>query len=286
MQEQSARKMQSVRAEPIRHPALSSLEGVRHGFFTRQGGVSEGIYASLNVGAGSDDDPGAIAENRRRVAAALGTGAALSTPWQVHSPDVLTIDAPLGADRPKADALVTGTADVPIGILTADCGPVLFADGEARVIGAAHAGWKGAFTGILENTVHAMETLGADRGRIVAVLGPSIHQAAYEVGPEFVERFVMAQEANHRWFRPSGKAHHALFDLCGYSQSRLESLGVAVEAVPHCTYEEDDALLLLPPHHPSRRTGLRPPDQRHHAHRLSFSTLPSKSRVALQRPAP
>nr|WP_256478464.1 peptidoglycan editing factor PgeF [Notoacmeibacter sp. MSK16QG-6] len=215
------------------------MNGVRHGFFTRQGGVSEGIYQSLNIGVGSEDDPASIEENRRRVADSLGSEALVSTPWQIHSPDAITIDAPLSGERPKSDALVTGTPGVAIGVVTADCGPVLFADAEAGVIGAAHAGWRGAFSGILENTVHAMEALGAKRKRIVAVLGPSISQPSYEVGPEFVERFVMADEANHRWFASSQKSGHALFDLAGYTLARLKALGVQADTLGLCTYQDE-----------------------------------------------
>ncbi|WP_245412392.1 peptidoglycan editing factor PgeF [Notoacmeibacter ruber] len=218
---------------------LDALHGIRHGFFTRRGGVSDGIYASLNVGAGSDDDPAAVAENRRRAAEMLGSATSISTTFQVHSPDVVTLTEPLGDERPKCDALVTATSGLPIGILTADCGPVLFADGEAGVIGAAHAGWRGAFSGVLENTVHAMEALGANKQDIVAVLGPSISQTAYEVGPEFVERFVMASDSNHQWFRPSSKVGHAYFDLGGYIVHRLTTLGIKARSLGLCTYEDE-----------------------------------------------
>ncbi|WP_114390678.1 peptidoglycan editing factor PgeF [Notoacmeibacter marinus] len=223
----------------IRHSALDALKGIRHGFFTRQGGVSNGIYDSLNIGVGSDDEPGKVETNRRRVADALGSDPLVSTPWQIHSPDVVTIDAPLSGERPKSDALVTKTPDVAIGVVTADCGPVLFADADAGVIGAAHAGWRGAFSGILENTVHAMEALGAERQRIVAIVGPSISQPSYEVGPEFVERFLMANEDNHRWFAPSQKTGHALFDLVGFTLNRLAEFGVQAETLGLCTYEDE-----------------------------------------------
>ena len=178
----------------IQAPSLASLSGIRHAFFTRQGGVSEGIYASLNGGIGSSDEPAKVQENRRRMAGALSIEPdGLISVYQVHSPDAVIVEGPWRGDRPKADAMVTATPGLALGITTADCGPVLFADPQARVIGAAHAGWRGAVTGVLESTVAAMERLGARRDRIVAALGPTISQKAYEVGPDFIRRF--AEEA-------------------------------------------------------------------------------------------
>jgi YfiH family protein len=215
--------------------------GIRHGFFTRIGGVSEGIYRGLNTGTGSNDDPDRVRENRRRVAEWMGVGPdALLSLHQVHSPDAIVVRAPFSGERPKADALVTDRPGLALGASAADCGPVLFAEPEARVIGAAHAGWKGAFTGVLESTVAAMEGLGARRERIVAVLGPSISQANYEVGPEFVERFVAADPDNARYFAPSGRAGHALFDLNLYTVDRLARAGVEASQLGRCTYAEEE----------------------------------------------
>lgn len=228
--------------EPLRSDHLASAGcGIAHGFFTRTGGVSQGLYDGLNVGLGSDDDPEHVAENRRRVAACLGVPSApLTGPYQIHSADVITVSAPFRGERPKADGVVTATAGLPIGILTADCGPVLFADSEARVIGAAHAGWKGALTGVLENTVEAMEAIGAKRDSIKATLGPMISQSNYEVGPEFVDRFVSDDAANTEWFRQSKKPGHAMFDLPGYILDRLNKAGIAARSVDTCTYADEE----------------------------------------------
>lgn len=231
--------LDNARPEPVRSPALDAheSEGIRHGFFTRAGGVSTGLFQGLNVGLGSGDQREAILENRRRVARWLGVvPERLVGVHQVHSPDVVAVDAPFEGERPKADALVTDRPGLALGVLTADCGPVLFSDAEAGVVGAAHAGWKGALTGVLENTVAAMERLGARPGRIVAVLGPSIAQENYEVGPEFVERFVQADAASERFFVASARPGHALFDLGGYTLLRLARAGTKVEAVARCTY--------------------------------------------------
>lgn len=228
--------------DPLRAPDLDafSRRGIRHGFFTRAGGVSEGIYHGLNIGAGSNDEPDKVAENRRRVAAWMGVAPeALLSAYQVHSPDVIVATGPFPSPRPKVDAIVTDRPGLAVGATTADCGPVLFADPDARVIGAAHAGWKGAFTGVLENTVAAMERLGADRDRIVAVLGPSISPRNYEVGPEFVARFVEADAANAAYFTPVEKPGHALFDLNRYTVDRLRTAGVQAQALNRCTYAEE-----------------------------------------------
>ncbi|MCK7612568.1 peptidoglycan editing factor PgeF [Roseibium sediminicola] len=219
------------------------LEGLAHGFFTRQGGVSEGIYAGLNIGLGSDDNRENVLENRKRVADSFGVDAArLVSPYQIHSPDVITLDGPFtdGADR-KADALVTAARGLVLGVATADCGPVLFADPEAGVVGAAHSGWKGAVTGVLQNTVAAMEALGARKANITAVLGPTISQKAYEVGPEFRDRFVDDDPASVRFFVLSEKPGHHMFDLPAFITSRLETLGLKTVAdMGLCTYADED----------------------------------------------
>jgi YfiH family protein len=215
--------------------------GIRHGYFTRIGGVSEGIYRGLNTGTGSNDDPAKVRENRRRVAEWMGvTSDSLLSVHQIHSPDVIVLHEKFIGERPKADAMVTNRPGLAICASAADCGPVLFADAEARVIGAAHAGWKGALTGVLENTIAAMEGLGAKRDRIVAVLGPSISQKNYEVGPEFVAHFLETDAANQRYFTPSERAGHALFDLNLYSVDRLSRAGVQAEGLGRCTYVEED----------------------------------------------
>lgn len=221
--------------------SLATLPGIRHAFFTRSGGVSQGVYSSLNGGVGSKDAPEKVAENRARMAATLGVKAdRLLTPFQIHSPNVVVAKEPWTRDgRPRADAVVTHLPRLAIGVSTADCGPLLFADGEAGVIGAAHAGWRGALSGVVEATVAAMEQLGAKRGRITAALGPTIRQSNYEVGPEFMEQFVAADPANKRYFAPSQREGHAMFDLSGYIARRVECAGVAqFEDLGLCTYEE------------------------------------------------
>ncbi|MBR0757833.1 peptidoglycan editing factor PgeF [Bradyrhizobium jicamae] len=209
-------------------PLLSAVPGLRHAFFSREGGVSEGIYGSLNGGIGSNDDPAKVIENRRRMAEQLGvTIDHFLSVHQVHSPDVVVATGPWnGQPRPKADALVTNIEGLALGVTTADCGPILFVDPSARVIGAAHAGWKGALTGILESTIAAMEKLGADRGGIVAAIGPLIRQESYEVGREFVERFIDADAENGKFFLPGEREGHAMFDLAGFIRMRLENAGV------------------------------------------------------------
>lgn len=209
-------------------PALSALPGLRHAFFTRDGGVSKGIYAGLNGGLGSDDDRADVMENRHRMAAAMGVDDdCFLTAWQIHSPDVAVVTEPqVGDDRPRVDALVTATPGLALGITTADCGPILFADPKARVIGAAHAGWKGAFTGVLENTIAEMEKLGAHRSDITVAIGPLIRQPSYEVGAEFVARFTEADPAFARFFMPSAREGHAMFDLAGFIHMRLARAGI------------------------------------------------------------
>ena len=226
-------------ASLLQAPALAALAGIRHAFFTRDGGVSDGIYASLNGGPGSEDAPANVSENRARMAAMLGVRPdRFLTAYQIHSPDVVTIERPWSAqERPRADAIVTRAPGLAIGVTTADCGPVLLADQQAGVIGAAHAGWRGAATGILEATIAAMERCGADRARMVAAIGPTIRQPNYEVGPEFVARFTAEDGTNARFFQPSPRPDHALFDLPGYIAARLARAGVArVEDLGHCTY--------------------------------------------------
>lgn len=227
--------------EPITSPLLANATGdsIRHGFFTRKGGVSEGIYRGLNVGLGSNDDRDNVHENRRRVSGWFGLGPEkLATVHQVHSPDVVVVDATYDGNRPTADALVTATPGVILGVLSADCGPVLFADPEAGIIGAAHAGWKGALGGVLENTILAMQSLGARREAITATLGPSISGANYEVGPEFVERFLKENPDFERFFSPSAKAGHAMFDLQGLTVKRLIDAGVRADSLGICTYAD------------------------------------------------
>lgn len=227
----------------IRSPLLSDLPGVAHGFFTREGGVSEGIYASLNIGLGSRDDRDRVMANRGRVATALGVAPdRLAMPYQIHSPDVVVVEeAWAPGEGPKADAVVTARPGVAVGVATADCGPILFADARARVVGAAHAGWQGAFHGVIEATVAAMERLGAARGGITAVLGPTISGEAYEVGPEFVDRFVAREAGWARFFRPSERAGHAMFDLPAFIALRLAEAGVGTAGdLALCTYAREE----------------------------------------------
>jgi YfiH family protein len=219
--------------------SLAAVAGVRHAFFTREGGVSGGVYASLNAGVGSNDDPAHVAENRARMAGRLAVAPdRLLTAFQIHSAHVVVADAPWPLDaRPRADAIVTRMPGLAVGVSTADCGPVLLADGAARVVGAAHAGWRGALGGVIEATVAAMERLGARRARIVAAAGPMIRQANYEVGPELIERFLSADADNTRYFVPAARPGHALFDLAGYIVDRLKRAGIEqIEDLGHCTY--------------------------------------------------
>lgn len=218
--------------------SLAALGGIRHGFFTRDGGVSQGVYATLNGGVGSNDAPAVVGENRARMAAALGIAPErLLTAYQIHSPDVAVAERPWTREsRPRADAIVTRAPALAVGITTADCGPLLFADSQARVVGAAHAGWRGALAGVIEATLAAMEKLGAERSRIVVALGPTIRQPSYEVGPEFVARFERDEPGNASFFAPSPRAGHALFDLPGYVAARLARAGVVhFEDLALCT---------------------------------------------------
>jgi YfiH family protein len=213
----------------ITFPVLADIPGLAHGFFTREGGVSAGLYASLNCGFGSSDAPENVAENRARVAGRLGLAAdRLVTCYQVHSPTVVEVEAPWRREEnPRADAMVTRQRGLALGILTADCAPVLFADAEAGVIGAAHAGWRGAVSGVVEATLGAMEKLGARRDRVRAAVGPCIAQPSYEVGPEFPSPFVAEDAANGRFFQTAPRAGHFLFDLRGYVCERLRRAGIA-----------------------------------------------------------
>lgn len=206
-----------------------SLPGVRHAFFTRRGGVSEGVYDSLNGGVGSKDAPQKVAENRARMAAGLGVAHdRLLVPFQIHSADVTIVSEPWGADaRPRCDGLVTREKNLALGVTGADCGMLLFADAEAEVIGACHAGWKGALTGMIESTINAMETLGAKRARTHVALGPAIGASSYEVGPEFIARFIEKNPEFTRFFTPARRAGHAMFDLPGFIATRVNALGVA-----------------------------------------------------------
>jgi purine-nucleoside/S-methyl-5'-thioadenosine phosphorylase / adenosine deaminase len=217
-----------VSAAPFLSAKALKLAGVAHAFFTRRGGVSEGLYASLNGGVGSRDAPWAVGENQARMAAALGVGAErLAVPYQIHSSDALAISDHWAPDaRPRCDGVVTATPGLALGVTGADCGMILFADPKARVVGAAHAGWKGALTGVVEATVAAMKRLGAQPGDIAAALGPCIAQASYEVGPEFIAVFAEAGEDTRLFLAPSRKAGHAMFDLKAYIAERAVRAGV------------------------------------------------------------
>ncbi len=222
-------------------PALGSLDGVRHGFFTREGGVSRGVYESLNCGLGSRDDRALVLENRRRAAERLGCPPGrLATLHQVHGARAVRLAGPGGPEAApvRADGMVSDRPGVVLGVLTADCVPVLLADPRNGVVGAAHAGWKGALGGIVESTVAAMVSLGARAGSVVAAVGPCIGRGSYRVGPEFRERFVAADAADARHFRVAGDRH--LFDLPGYVLGRLERAGVGgISALGRDTYAEE-----------------------------------------------
>jgi len=210
---------------PVLTSPLLKVAGVRHAFFTRQGGVSTGLYASLNVGLGSDDDPEAVRENRRRCAAHFGADEVV-TAYQVHSATALVADGPWPAGPPQADAVVSAASGVVCGALAADCAPVLICDPQARVVAAAHAGWKGALTGVVEAAVARMVGLGADRNRLRAVVGPCIGPASYEVGVEFLERFTQANPNYARFFMPGASVEKRLFDLPAFVLGRLKAAGV------------------------------------------------------------
>jgi polyphenol oxidase len=214
--------------EVILSPLLSALPAVRHGFFTRVGGVSEGVYAGLNTGTGSGDEPGRVQQNRRRAAAWLGVAPErLLSAYQIHSANALSVDGPWSSERRQGDALVTGADGLAVSALAADCAPVLIADAEAGVVAAAHAGWKGALGGVVAAAVEAMAALGASPAHMVAAVGPCIGPASYEVGLDFVERFTGASPAYERFFAPGVSADKRLFDLPGFVLDRLHEAGVA-----------------------------------------------------------
>lgn len=222
----------------LESPALSDLAGIRHGFFGRQGGVSTGLYASLNAGPGSGDDPGAVAMNRARIATALDLEHLVSC-YQVHGREVVEITA-AAPHRPRADAMVTDRPGIGLAILTADCVPVLFADPQRELVGAAHAGWRGALAGVCEATVERLVRRGADPRNIRAAIGPAIQQASYEVGPEFHETFLAADADSATYFLP-GAGGRLLFDLTGYVAQRLERLGLgAIDRLVHDTCAQEE----------------------------------------------
>ena len=216
-----------------------SFEGITHGFFTREGGVSRGIFSSLNCGLGSGDDIGLVTENRARVQVALGASSLVSA-YQVHGVEVAVVEGPL-AERPKVDGLASKTRGAALGVLTADCGPVLFADADAGVVGACHAGWKGALLGVTDTTAEAMERLGARRENIVAVLGPTISQQNYEVGPEFPKAFLEMSSNNQKYFISSVKSDHYMFDLPSFLIDRMKAFGIGIVVdLGLCTYADED----------------------------------------------
>lgn len=225
---------------PVLTSPLLDVPGVRHAFFTRHGGVSEGVYASLNVGLGSKDAPDAVRENRRRCAAHFGAEG-IVTAYQVHSATALAVEGPWPADPPQADGVVTKTPGVVCAALAADCAPILFLDPQARIVAAAHAGWKGALTGIVESAVARLEALGAERGRLRAVVGPCIGPRSYEVGLEFLDSFVAEDPAYATFFAPGDSDGKRLFDLPAFVLGRLTAAGVMDHAwVGHDTCAEAD----------------------------------------------
>jgi YfiH family protein len=226
---------------PVKANALSVLPGINHAFFTRAGGVSAGLYWGLNAGLGSNDNQNHVLENRRRMTRHLNVGERdLASPYQVHSPDVVVANEAWSLERPTADGVVTRQSGLAIGVVTADCGPVLLADADSLVIGACHAGWKGALGGVLENTIDAMVDIGARRSAITAILGPTISQQNYEVGPSFPDPFIQQSTSNSHYFSPSDQSGHFMFDLTGYIVDRLSLAGVNSDTVRRCTYEDED----------------------------------------------
>lgn len=221
---------------------LNEIAGVAHGFFTREGGTSAGLFSSLNCGFGSGDDLDSVARNRALVAGSIGVEPdKLLTLYQEHSPRVITVSTPWRRENaPLADAMVTKEPGIALGALTADCAPVIFADARARIIGIAHAGWKGALNGVTDATISAMEELGAHRASIIAVIGPAISAAVYEVGPEFHSRFLEADPANDAFFRPAVREQHRLFDLPEYLLARLRRSGIGrANDLALCTYDDE-----------------------------------------------
>jgi YfiH family protein len=239
----SDKNLDTAAVAPILCHGMAALAPeIRHGFFTRKGGRSVGLYRSLNCGLGSADDREPVLLNRGLVAAWMqARDGFLATPHQVHSTDVLFVGKPWQRnERPIADAVITNVPGIALGVLTADCGPILFADAQAGVVAATHAGWKGAFGGICENTIDAMERLGAKREHIVASLGPTISQSNYEVGPEFVDRLLALAAENARYLAKSATAGHAHFDLPAYIVDRLAGAGVKARWTGQCTYADSD----------------------------------------------
>jgi len=225
----------------LQSSALAKLPGISHAFFTREGGVSAGLYATLNGGVGSHDAVDAVIENRARMAATLGVSAdRFLTPYQTHSPEAIIVERPWPvSERPRADAVVTNVPRLAVGVSTADCGPLLLADPVARVVAATHAGWRGALGGVIEATINAMTRLGAEPVRILAALGPMIRQQNYEVGSDLVTQFVAADADNARFFVPAARASHAMFDLAGYIHARLQRTGIrAIDDLQSCTYAD------------------------------------------------
>lgn len=230
----------SAQAPPFeQHPQWQCDKAIVHGFFGRRGGVSTGIFESLNCGLGSSDDTADVTENRHRVASALGAHSLL-TLHQIHSAKVVEVDAPwIPENTPRADGMVTRTPGIALGILAADCLPVLFIDSDAKIIGACHAGWQGALGGVLEATISAMEKLGARLTNIHAITGPSISQTNYEVGPEYAARFTDTNTEYAQFFTPSTKANHFMFDLPGFAASQLSTRGVkSIRRVEACVYAQ------------------------------------------------
>lgn len=229
--------------DPIHADALQGHDGLKHGFFTRQGGASAGIYRSLNCGFGSKDDEAAVAENRARVAGYFGIEADyLHTVYQVHGRDVVELTGPWRREQAtRADAMVSRTPGVALGVLAADCTPVLLADPQAGVVGAAHAGWRGALAGVTDAVIDAMADLGARRERVRAAIGPCIGKDSYEVGPEFRQEFLAVEAVNKTYFRPAARAGHYFFDLPGYVAARLAAARIgAVERHDINTYANDE----------------------------------------------
>lgn len=231
----------ALKDEDVIRAAELTGNAISHGFFTRRGGVSTGLYEGLNVGIGSKDDAADVSENRARAVATLGLReGALATPWQVHSAEAIVVDGPFEGERPKADGIVTTRPGFAIGVVTADCGPVLFADQKNGVVGAAHSGWRGALGGVLEATVAAMETVGARRSSITAILGPTITQPNYEVGLDMVAAFVEGDASRERFFAPGNGSDKRQFDLPGFIVHVLQEAGVLAGFVGRCTYGEPD----------------------------------------------
>jgi YfiH family protein len=227
---------------PLEAENLKRLPGIRHGFFTRQGGVSQGIYASLNCGSGSDDDPERVLENRKRVTRHLGgTYEDVVTLYQEHGTTALGVSGPVARSAlPRADAIISATPGLVIGVLTADCAPVLLADPDARVVATVHAGWRGAVAGIIDSAISEMERLGARRERVSAAVGPCINQTAYEVGPEFEAQFLSRDPASSRFFGRRDQGSRPHFDLPGFVVQRLRVAGIGhVLGISTCTYENE-----------------------------------------------